>query len=986
MTALTLSGAVGGPSSKSSTNHRFISETSNSKSNKKYTNTNSSSSKFTNNSSNYKSMSNLANSINNNNKANRNVPLDTVLHTNPYLSDYIDCIENLPNKLQILLSQLRSVDVQVKTRHRKLQLIQQEIVSRMRNPQNEESRVHDIKEEPHHTIAYDNFSKNSDDLDSNSLKTLTIEQLLNKLHQTLMQCQCLGDQKMKLTSQVTETLNSKTKQLINWGCDSKTNEEKSLLIELDEKKIINDFKLAIKRNGNNSTSNGATTNSITNNSNGRTSTRFNQNALIISKSKQSLNPISKYNINGQRNNNNNSHLNTVALSTPTSATTSVLSNSNRTNNLDSLIDAYSFDDHSSNLVHASSPFNNTNNNKCYRNGINNDKLLRDSNVSNFNNNSNTSVNLLNSTKKKNNISKNTSDVNNNGLKRSIKKLKLETNVSSPNHNHIYLEQHQTVNSLESNSPSNDSLLTRSKRQLNYNSSSSSTSCNQQSSSKTSSVTIVVAQATASSPSSSLSNLNDDSKKQQRARLNQIKSSPTSSAVGNKSPSSSSTSSSTINKASPSKQHVSTIKHDVKLIAKKDKKIKRLNNSSNTKSGIVENDVNTLLNKSSNSKKKNLNGVNSKNKAINNKNVSNKHRSSLSLNSGAKKLRKNVDCLNDADDDDSENDENMLGGEGNYASFSQNSDDSQEENEDYDKEMKSTEGIHKEKNANNLLTEDINDRNSNETESINHIDDEEQTTTPNTNKSDQIDEENENDDEINESDSENVNEIDQDKLSKNLKHDLNENVQEIDDENDQEDDNDEDDEAEEGEIEIKRFKSKTRQVKLQSTSNHKNDVETKEPLENESTQNSNYHHHSKKEKHHLANNSSKSKPVQNSENIKVATASASPSNLNNIRSINADEPLYCTCHEISYGQMILCDNDACKIEWFHFGCVKLNTKPKGKWFCPECRGDTHKVMKKAHLINNSHNQSSPSSYFTNGNNSSIGNGLTSSSNQFTSRNK
>ena len=67
-----------------------------------------------------------------------------------------------------------------------------------------------------------------------------------------------------------------------------------------------------------------------------------------------------------------------------------------------------------------------------------------------------------------------------------------------------------------------------------------------------------------------------------------------------------------------------------------------------------------------------------------------------------------------------------------------------------------------------------------------------------------------------------------------------------------------------------------------------------------------------------------------------------------RSVNAaDEPLYCTCHEISYGQMIMCDNDACKIEWFHFGCVKLNAKPKGKWYCPECRGETHKVMKKIH---------------------------------------
>lgn len=43
-------------------------------------------------------------------------------------------------------------------------------------------------------------------------------------------------------------------------------------------------------------------------------------------------------------------------------------------------------------------------------------------------------------------------------------------------------------------------------------------------------------------------------------------------------------------------------------------------------------------------------------------------------------------------------------------------------------------------------------------------------------------------------------------------------------------------------------------------------------------------------------------------------------------------------------MILCDNDLCPIEWFHFVCVSLTTKPKGKWFCPKCRGDRPNVMK------------------------------------------
>ena len=32
---------------------------------------------------------------------------------NPFLNDFFDCIENLPSKLQILFSELRSVDAQV---------------------------------------------------------------------------------------------------------------------------------------------------------------------------------------------------------------------------------------------------------------------------------------------------------------------------------------------------------------------------------------------------------------------------------------------------------------------------------------------------------------------------------------------------------------------------------------------------------------------------------------------------------------------------------------------------------------------------------------------------------------------------------------------------------------------------------------------------------------------------------------------------------
>jgi len=64
----------------------------------------------------------------------------------------------------------------------------------------------------------------------------------------------------------------------------------------------------------------------------------------------------------------------------------------------------------------------------------------------------------------------------------------------------------------------------------------------------------------------------------------------------------------------------------------------------------------------------------------------------------------------------------------------------------------------------------------------------------------------------------------------------------------------------------------------------------------------------------------------------------------IGEIDPDEPTYCLCDQVSYGEMIGCDNDLCPIEWFHFNCVQLTGKPKGKWFCPKCRGDKPTVMK------------------------------------------
>ncbi|SPO26434.1 uncharacterized protein UTRI_04023 [Ustilago trichophora] len=48
-----------------------------------------------------------------------------------------------------------------------------------------------------------------------------------------------------------------------------------------------------------------------------------------------------------------------------------------------------------------------------------------------------------------------------------------------------------------------------------------------------------------------------------------------------------------------------------------------------------------------------------------------------------------------------------------------------------------------------------------------------------------------------------------------------------------------------------------------------------------------------------------------------------------------EPTYCYCDQISFDQMVACDNLDCPYEWFHYACVGLATQPKNDWFCRFC---------------------------------------------------
>ncbi|EFJ17564.1 hypothetical protein SELMODRAFT_92651 [Selaginella moellendorffii] len=55
-------------------------------------------------------------------------------------------------------------------------------------------------------------------------------------------------------------------------------------------------------------------------------------------------------------------------------------------------------------------------------------------------------------------------------------------------------------------------------------------------------------------------------------------------------------------------------------------------------------------------------------------------------------------------------------------------------------------------------------------------------------------------------------------------------------------------------------------------------------------------------------------------------------------VDPNEETYCICGQVSFGDMIACDNENCTGgEWFHYQCVGLSseTRFKAKWYCPTC---------------------------------------------------
>ena len=76
----------------------------------------------------------------------------------------------------------------------------------------------------------------------------------------------------------------------------------------------------------------------------------------------------------------------------------------------------------------------------------------------------------------------------------------------------------------------------------------------------------------------------------------------------------------------------------------------------------------------------------------------------------------------------------------------------------------------------------------------------------------------------------------------------------------------------------------------------------------------------------------------------------------VRNEEGNEPKYCYCNDVSYGEMVACDNESCEREWFHLKCAGLSRAPDenseffllgsdedyanvlcpAKWYCEDCK--------------------------------------------------
>lgn len=107
-----------------------------------------------------------------------------------------------------------------------------------------------------------------------------------------------------------------------------------------------------------------------------------------------------------------------------------------------------------------------------------------------------------------------------------------------------------------------------------------------------------------------------------------------------------------------------------------------------------------------------------------------------------------------------------------------------------------------------------------------------------------------------------------------------------------------------------------------TTNSESEEDMKKPTK--------YEEEVKKRSSSVDNDKKKLKKSEENDNL---VNQVSPEHLH--MAVDPNEPTYCFCRQVSFGDMIGCDNDDCSIEWFHFECLGITVLPKGKWYCPDC---------------------------------------------------
>ncbi|KAI5952243.1 hypothetical protein KGF54_003109 [Candida jiufengensis] len=116
-------------------------------------------------------------------------------------------------------------------------------------------------------------------------------------------------------------------------------------------------------------------------------------------------------------------------------------------------------------------------------------------------------------------------------------------------------------------------------------------------------------------------------------------------------------------------------------------------------------------------------------------------------------------------------------------------------------------------------------------------------------------------------------------------------------------------------------------------NTSDDKSTKKKKKNENGNNNNDEDDIRDYDNQINNNNNNSTSTNNNNNSSGGRSRNLSINSDN-KSIR-NEPTYCYCNQVSFGEMVGCDGDDCKREWFHLPCIGFKNPPKGKWYCDDC---------------------------------------------------